>query len=121
MLLLLSPLAGHAPADVQDEWEREYDAPASLLTFVSALPLFLFGILCSLSLAIRGFTGVSILPLSSSVLLIGLYLMIESGMRLSAVWGQGRPAGSLAGSLAWEVFKRVRAERQRRDQSRRSA
>jgi hypothetical protein len=102
-ILLLSPIAGHAPAEVQDRWEEEYDAPASVMTLVSALPLFLFGVLCALSLTIRAFTGVSLLPFSAGVLFFGVYLMAESGMRLSVAWGQGRPAGSLAGTLAWEA------------------
>jgi len=110
-LILLSPIAGHAPAEVQDRWEQEYDAPASRMTLISALPLFLFGVLCTLSLTIRGFTGVSLLPLSSGVLFFGVYLMAESGMRLSAAWGQGRPAGSLAGTLAWQAVRLWRARR----------
>jgi hypothetical protein len=106
-LILLAPLAGHAPAEIQEEWERAYDVPASLMTLVSALPLFVFGVLCSLSLTIRGFTGVPVLPLPGGVLVLGLYLMIESGMRISAAWGEGRPAGSLAGTLAWEIGRRL--------------
>lgn len=113
-LLLLSPIAGHAPAPVQDRWEEEYDAPASVMTLVSALPLFLFGVLCALSLTIRGFTGVSLLPFSAGVLFFGVYLMAESGMRLSAAWGQGRPAGSLAGTLVWEAWRLWTARRARR-------
>jgi hypothetical protein len=42
-LLLLAPLVGHAPAEIQEQWERVYDVP-SLLTLVSALPLFVFGV-----------------------------------------------------------------------------
>ena len=110
-LLLLSPIAGHAPAEVQDRWEQEYDAPASLMTLISALPLFLFGALCTLALTIRGFTGVSLLPFSAGVLFFGVYLMAESGMRLSAAWGQGRPAGSLAGTLAWQAGRLWTARR----------
>ncbi len=107
-LLLLSPLAGHAPADVQDRWEHEDDVPASLLTLISALPLFVFGFLCSFSLTIRGIAGVDLLPLPEPVLLVGVYLFVESGFRLSVAWSQGRPAGSLAGHAAWEIFRRVR-------------
>jgi hypothetical protein len=110
-LLLLSPLAGHLPAEVQDRWEHEYDVPASLITIVSALPLFVFGVLCSLSLTIRAFTGVSLLPLPSGILILGLYLMLESGMRLSAAWGEGRPAGSLIGTVAWEMGRRLAVRR----------
>jgi hypothetical protein len=110
-LLLLAPLAGHVPAQVQDRWEREYDVSGSLLTLISAMPLFVFGALCSVSLTIRAFTGVSVLPLPGGVLVLGLYLLVESGMRLSAAWGEGRPAGSLAGTLAWEVVHRLRDRR----------
>jgi hypothetical protein len=110
LLLLLSPLAGHLPAEVQERWEREDDAPASLLTLISALPLFVFGFLCSFSLAIRGFTGVVLLPFSEKVLFLGVYLFVESGFRLSVAWSQERPAGSLAGHLAWEIARRVRPE-----------
>jgi hypothetical protein len=108
LILLLAPLSGHAPGDVQDKWEREYDVPASFLTLISAIPLFLFGVLCALALTIRGFTGVALLPFSSGVLLFGLYLLVESGFRLSAAWGSGRPAGSLVGALVYGIWERVR-------------
>jgi len=106
-LLALSLLAGHAPAEVQERWEREYDAPASIITLISALPLFLFGVICALALTIRGIAGVALLPLPTWALIGGVYLLVESGMRLSAAWGEGRPAGSLAGSLAWEIARRA--------------
>jgi len=108
LLLLLSPLAGHLPAEVQDRWEREDDAPAGLLTTISALPLFVFGFLCSFSLAIRGFTGVVLLPISEKALFFGVYLFVESGFRISVAWSQERPSGSLAGHLVWEVARRLR-------------
>ena len=108
LLLVLSPLAGHLPAQVQDRWEHEYDAPASLLTLVSALPLFVFGFLSTFSLTIRGIAGVALLPLPENVLLFGVYLFVESGFRLSVAWSQERPAGSVAGTIAWEVARRLR-------------
>ena len=108
LLLLASPLAGHLPAEVQERWEHEDDAPASLLTLISALPLFVFGFLCSLSLTIRGFTGVVLLPFPEAVLFFGVYLFVESGFRLSVAWSQERPAGSLAGHLGWEIARRMR-------------
>ncbi len=106
-LLLLSPLAGHLPAEVQERWEREDDAPAALLTLISALPLFVFGGLCALSLTIRGFTGVVLLPFSEGVQFFGVYLFVESGFRLSVAWSQELPAGSLAGHVAWEIARRA--------------
>ncbi|HET9795802.1 MAG TPA: hypothetical protein VFS34_15220, partial [Thermoanaerobaculia bacterium] len=108
ILLFLSILAGHLPAEVQDRWEHEYDAPASLLTLISALPLFVFGFLCTFSLTIRAIAGTVLLPLPETVLLFGVYLFVESGFRLSVAWSQQRPAGSLAGHAAWEVVRRIR-------------
>ena len=108
LLLLLSPLAGHLPAEVQERWEQEYDAPASLLTIVSALPLFVFGFLSAFSLAIRAITGVVLLPLPEKVLFFGVYLFVESGFRLSVGWSEGRGAGSAAGHVAWEIARRLR-------------
>jgi len=112
-LLVLSPLAGHLPGGVQERWEREYDVSASGMTIVSALPPFVFGVLCALSLTIGGFTGIPLLPWPVGVLVGGLYLMIESGLRLSAAWVQGRPTGSLAGTLVWELGVRLRDLRSR--------
>lgn len=112
-LLLLAPLAGHLPAEVQDRWEHEDDVPASLITLISAFPLFVFGFLCAFSLAIRAFTGAVLLPLPEKVLFFGIYLFVESGFRLSVAWSQGRPAGSLAGTIVWEVGERIRRARAR--------
>ena len=107
LLLALSLVAGHAPADVQDRWEKEYDVSASFLTLVSALPLFVFGVICALALTIRAFTGVVLLRVPDGMLFAGVFLLVESGMRVSTAWAQGRPAGSLAGALAWEVVRRA--------------
>jgi len=107
-LLLLAPLGGHLPASVQEGWEREYDVSAARVTAISAFPLFVYGILCTLSLTIQGFTGQAILPFSLKALFFGMFLMVESGFRLSAAWGEGRPAGSLEGHLIWELTERGR-------------
>lgn len=108
LILLLSPISGHAPAEVQDRWEREYDVSGSLITLVSALPLFVFGFLSAFSLAIRFIAGSVLLPLPEKVLFVGVYLFVESGFRLSVAWSQGQPAGSLAGAIVWEILRRVR-------------
>lgn len=107
-LFLAAPLAGHAPADAQERWEREYDVSAALLTIASALPLFVAGFLCSLSLTIRGFTGAVVLRLPDGVLWFGVFLLVESGLRLSIAWTQGEPAGSLLGAIAWRIGEEVR-------------
>ncbi len=82
MLVILSPLAGLLPARVQDRWEREYDLSASFLTLASAAPLFVYGAMCALFLTILGFTGVTF-GLSMPSEIFGLYLLVESGVRIS--------------------------------------
>jgi hypothetical protein len=109
LLLLLSPIAGHAPAEVQERWEREYDVSGSLMTMISAFPLFVFGFVSAFSLAIRYIAGSVLLPLPEKVLFFGIYLFVESGFRLSVAWSQGQPAGSLAGAIVWEIVRRVRS------------
>jgi hypothetical protein len=104
-LLLLAPLAGHVPADVQETWEREYDVSASLLTIVSAAPLFLYGVFCSLFLTIGGFAGQNLFPIPLKWQLLGVYFLVESGFRISMAWSGSQPSGSLAGALAYRTWR----------------
>ena len=113
LLLLLAPLAGHLPAEVQERWEREYDVPASVLTIVSAAPLFVYGVMCALFLTIQGFAGVRFpIPFGGEV--IGLYLLVESGLRISIAWSVSEPSGSLVGALAAAGWRALRGAREPR-------
>lgn len=110
MLILLSPLAGHLPGEVQERWEREYNVSAALLTIVSAAPLFAYGVMCSLLLSILGFTGVAS-PISLGWEVFGVYLLVESGIRISMAWSGSQPSGSLLGALGYSVLQAVRNRR----------
>jgi hypothetical protein len=114
VLLALSPLSGHLPAEVQERWEREYDAPAGWLTIISAVPLFLYGVLCALSLTIGGFIGLNIFSIPLPWQIVGMYFLIESGIRISTAWSTSQPSGSLGGALVytgWEAVRRRSREK----------
>jgi len=106
VLLVLSPLAGHLPASVQERWEREYDVSAAFLTIASAVPLLLYGAMCALFLTILGFTGATFgIPVRWEIL--GLYFLVESGVRIGPAWSGSQPSGSLLGSAAYGVWLRA--------------
>lgn len=105
--ILIAPLAGHLPARVQERMEQDFDAPATVLTIVSAAPLFAFGALCNLFLAVTMFGDGSAVPLSIPVLLAGEYLFAESALRLGSALAGSRPAGSLLGTIAYEAWQAI--------------
>ena len=106
VLLVLAPLAGHLPAAVQEHWEREYDVSAALLTIASAVPLFLYGSMCALFLTILGFTGATFgIPVPWEVL--GIYFLVESGVRIAPAWSASHPSGSVLGAAAYGIWLRA--------------
>ncbi|HQR45592.1 MAG TPA: hypothetical protein PK598_06200 [Thermoanaerobaculia bacterium] len=94
---LFSPLLGHLPSGVQERIENETAFSAPTMTIVSAVPLFVFGIVSLVSLLSSGAGGAAFFPVWVSVL--GVYLLAESGARLAVAVTQGRPAGSFAGEI----------------------
>jgi hypothetical protein len=107
--LLLSPLIGHLPARVQQRLERERGLSAQLLTIASALPLLVIGVLGTVASLIASLGGGEAAfagwPLPS--LTLSIFLFLESAVRLSIAFLQGEPMGSLAGTLAYEVWWRA--------------
>jgi len=92
--ILLAPLAGLLPGPVQERMEAEFNAPASMLTIISAVPLFFYGAFCTVWLIIMSVAGVpSFLPEWATSL--GVYFFVESALRILSAYTQGRPAGSL--------------------------
>jgi len=111
--LLLSPLLGHLPGDVQTRMEHEFGAPATKMTVVSALPLLVIGLVGLFGVVAR-LAGGSIAPLPEPSAPLSLYLFGESAMRLIVVATQSRPAGSIPGILLYEAGDRIlRALRRR--------
>lgn len=106
--ILLSPLLGHLPGEVQERMEKEFGAPANMMTVMSAAPLFVVGVLGVFGGFARAVGG-SPEPLPELPLPLSLYFVLESYLRLSVVATQSRPAGSLPGALVYEIWRRVRS------------
>ena len=105
--ILLSPLLGHLPGEVQERMESEFGAPATKMTVASALPLFVLGVLGTFA-AFARMAGGSAEPLPELPLPLSLYLALESYFRLSSVATESRPMGSIPGTLFYELWRRVR-------------
>ena len=106
-ILLVAPLAGSLPAHVQERLEREYHVPARYLSMASALPLLIAGWIALILLFAAGIGGAGSLPLA--VLVFGVYLLAESSARLVVCVAQGRPIGTLVGTLLYEAWRRTKA------------
>jgi hypothetical protein len=104
-LLLAAPLAGSLPGHVQERLEHEYGVPARRLSLSSALPLWVLGWVSLILLLAAGLAGERSVPLP--LLVFGLYLLAESTARLVVCVLQGRPIGTLVGTLAWEAWRRL--------------
>ena len=104
-VLLLAPLAGSLPGHVQERLERDYNVPARLLSLSSAIPLWVLGWVSLILLMAASLTGEGSVPLP--ILVFGLYLLAESTARLVVCVLQGRPIGTLAGTLLYEAWRRL--------------
>lgn len=102
-LLLVAPLVGSLPGHVQESFEREYNAPARLLSLASALPLWILGWISLILLTASSVGGAVSLP--TWVLVFGVYLLAESTARLVVAFLQGRPIGTLVGTVLYEIFR----------------
>ncbi len=104
-VLLIAPLAGSLPAHVQERLEHEYNVPARWLSLASALPLWILGWLSLILLMASSIAGTGSLPLP--VLVFGVYLLAESTARLAVCFVQGRPIGTLVGTLLYEAWRHL--------------
>lgn len=108
LAIALAPLLGHLPGSVQESMEQEFGAPANAMTAASALPLFALGMVGLLAQVVR-LGGGSLAPLPEPSLPLSLYLFGESALRLTIVATQSRPAGSIPGTLLYELWRRTRS------------
>ena len=106
-LLLVAPLAGSLPAHVQERLEVEYNVPARRLSLASALPLWVVGWLSLILLLASSVSGAGSVP--APLLVFGVYLLAESTARLAVCILQGRPIGTLVGTLLYEAWRRAKA------------
>lgn len=102
---LIAPLVGSLPAHVQERLEQEYNVPARRLSLASALPLWILGWLSLIFLMASSFGAPAGVP--TFVLVLGVYLLAESTARLAVCFMQGRPIGTLAGTLLYEAWRHL--------------
>lgn len=106
LAIALAPLLGHLPGPVQESMEQEFGAPANAMTVASALPLLALGMVGLFAQVVR-LAGGSLAPLPEPSLPLSLYLFGESALRLTVVATQSRPAGSIPGTLLYEIWKNI--------------
>ncbi len=104
-VLLVAPFAGCLPGHVQERLEHDYNVPARLLSLASALPLWVAGWFSLILLLAASVTGGSSLP--TPLLVFGVYLLAESTARLVVCVLQGRPIGTLGGTLLYEAWRHL--------------
>jgi hypothetical protein len=104
--ILLAPLAGLLPRDVQKRMERDFGAPAIAMTISSAAPLFAIGFLGVVGILI-GMAGAT-MPLPRWLApspVIAVYLFLESAGRLMSAVASGEPLGNLGIELAYALAR----------------
>jgi hypothetical protein len=106
LALLLSPILGHLPGEVQTRMEHDFGAPATAMTVISAAPLFVLGIVGCLANFAR-LAGGSLAPLPEPPAPVSIYLLAESALRIAVVVSQSRPAGSIPGAVVYEVGRLI--------------
>jgi len=109
LTILLAPLAGLLPRDVQKRMERDFGAPAIAMTISSAVPLFAIGFLGIIGILV-GMAGATI-PLPRWLApppALAIYLFLESAARLMSAIGSGEPLGDLIVELAYALARAVR-------------
>lgn len=106
--ILLAPLAGHLPADVQRKMEGDFGAPARAMTIASALPLFVMGFLGLIASRVAAMGTAPFLPWLAARPWLDLFLAAESGVRLWISFVLGEPIGSVVGVVSYETWCRAR-------------
>src|SRR5712692_180778 len=104
--ILLAPLAGLLPGPVQLRMEGDFGAPARWMTFFSAFPLFVIGVLRILDarLAMMG-AGALLPPWLALPIFVAVYFALESAVRFWSLIFAGEPMGSLPGVVAYEAWR----------------
>jgi hypothetical protein len=109
LTILLAPLGGLLPRDVQKRMERDFGAPAIAMTISSAAPLFAIGFLGVVGILV-GMAGAT-LPLPRWLApspTLAIYLFLESAARLMSAVASGEPLGNLLVELAYAAARTAR-------------
>jgi hypothetical protein len=97
---LISFLAGHLPALVQEQMASELGMFAHRMTMMSILTVFIVIVTLFYGMASQAIAGLPVHPWQ--IILTG-YLMMETGVRFHMAWSQSRPMGSLGGVLVYSI------------------
>lgn len=107
--IVLAPLAGLLPGDVQKGMERDFGASATAMTTASAIPLFAAGLLGLLDLLLHQLgTGLDFPIWVAPPAQVAAYLAVESTVRLTSAIGNREPMGSLPVVLAAAIWRELR-------------
>ncbi len=110
--ILLAPLAGFLPGNVQKDMESEFGAPAIAMTVASALPLAVIGFLGLLDRLLGMFggpgTGLGFPVWLAPPYFIALYLFGESALRLGSAMAMGEPMGSFPVVVCYAAWREAR-------------
>lgn len=107
--IFASLLAGHLPARVQQRLQDEYGVSAGMMTLVSIIPMFTIGVASVLFFVARS-AGAPV-PVPKWMLLIGMFVLVESCVRFAWTFPQSNPIGSVAGFIIYEVWALATGER----------
>lgn len=108
--ILLAPLAGLLPGEVQQRMEGEFGAPALAMTISSALPLAVVGFLGLLDHLLKGLGASLDFPsLLTPPYALALYLLAESAVRLASAFAASEPMGSLPVVLVYGIWRAARS------------
>ena len=108
--ILLAPLAGFLPRDVQKRMERDFGAPAIAMTIASAAPLFAIGFLGVMAILV-GMVGAT-MPLPGWLAPsppVAFYLFLSSAARLMSAVASGEPLGDFGVELVYAMARAVRS------------
>jgi hypothetical protein len=86
---------------VQRKMERDFGAPAAGMTLISALPVFLLGLVGAISVATGSVGAEPFAPRWLSNPAVAVYFIVESVIRMASALMNGEPMGSLFGLLAY--------------------
>jgi hypothetical protein len=115
LALLLSPLAGLLPADIQKKMERDFGARALAMTIASAVPLFFIGFLGLVAFLVQNAGAALDAPAwLAPPLPVAAYLFGESALRLASALAGQEPMGSLPVVFAVTLWRSLRRPRARR-------
>ena len=104
--LMLAPLTGALPEELQIRAENELGILASRQTMISAIPGIMLGSLGTLEY-MAGQAGASLFGFPIELTFFLLYLSIESGVRLHSAMSHHRGMGSFPLVLPWMIWKAI--------------